>query len=388
MAPRSASRTSGLRRWSLLVAVVTLSVLLQAPTFLSGGRQLTPGGKLQASDSPITQNAQRRLRVSRVAAAARGGADDEDDDDDDDDYEFDMQYTSMSQLSPGTKVDGFVTRVLERGCLVDIGVEKEGFVPISKMADKRVDSPAELVREGDGVTVWVVEVVNDPDPRNSKIVLSMSANKVIDVRNLGPQADLEVFKAIPSDQYLDGIVVNVRDFGSFVSVRAPGGQGQNQGLLANVNKQDGADTVGAKVKVRIQNVDVEQGRMSLSMKGPAPGSGPLDLTAFKKVGQNEWLPGVVKRMLDFGAFVEVTPPGGGQAASGLLHISQIQDGVRVEDPAEVLEMNQEVQVRVLEVNDRGLSLSMLKPKESQEPAESKDGEAEPSSAESKDGEEF
>lgn len=343
-----------MRRSSVLVPVlIILSVLLQAPTFLHGGQQLGPSDKPQAL---------RGLRVSRVSAAARGGADE-----DDDDYEFDMQYTSMSQLSTGIKLDGFVTRVLERGCLVDIGVEKEGFVPISKMSDKRVESPADVVNEGDGVAVWVVEVVNDPEPRNSKIVLSMSANKVIDVRNLGPRADLAAFKDVPADEWLEGIVVNVRDFGSFVSVKAPNGEGQNQGLLANPNKEEGADKVGAKIKVRIQNVDVEQNRMALSMKDQAPGRGGLDLTPFAELAKDQFIPGVVKRMEDFGAFVEVVPPEGGQAVSGLVHISQIQDGVRVEDPAEVLEMNQEVQVRVLEVNDRGLSLSMKKvPEEVQE----------------------
>merc|ERR1719210_2929695 len=91
----------------------------------------------------------------------------------------------------------------------------------------------------------------------------------------------------------------------------------------------------------------------------AGGGGKADLDAFSGLPDDEWVPGVVKSLVNFGAFVEVKEPGGDKAAQGLVHISQIKDGI-VDDPGEELEVDQEVKVRVISVDVAGgkLSLSM------------------------------
>jgi len=293
-----------------------------------------------------------------VALAARGGAEA----DDDDEYEYDEDYipvSSMSMLSVGKELEGVVTRVQDRIVLVDVGVEKEGLVPISKLLERgRVEHPSEAVKEGDSVKVWVVEVEQAENIRQSKLILSMAKNKVLDQRNLGPQADLAEFKDVESTEWLDGLVVNKQDFGTFVSVKSPTSDGRAQGLVYITEVKEGGADIAEPVKVRVLSVDPERNRMSLSMKEPAPPRGDTaDLEPFKTMDKGVWIEGVVKSLQDFGAFVEVAPPGGGQPVSGLVHLTQIKEGF-VEDPAEELEVDQTVKVRVLEVNDRGLSLSM------------------------------
>merc|ERR1712008_149719 len=111
--------------------------------------------------------------------------------------------------------------------------------------------------------------------------------------------------------------------------------------------------IGQTVKVRILNVDLQRGKMSLSMKAGFSEGGqarqPADLSTFEGIASDEWLDGKVARITSFGAFVTVTAPGGKSTADGLVHITQITDGF-VENVEDHVQQGQEVQVRVISVD--------------------------------------
>ena len=67
----------------------------------------------------------------------------------------------MDDLIPGMELKGTVRNVTDFGAFVDIGVHRDGLVHISQMAQRRVNHPSEIVRVGDVVTVWVLEVEKD-----------------------------------------------------------------------------------------------------------------------------------------------------------------------------------------------------------------------------------
>merc|ERR1712087_490719 len=94
--------------------------------------------------------------------------------------------------------------------------------------------------------------------------------------------------------------------------------------------------------------------------GPPASREPAGLGPFVSVDPSTWLTGTVQRTASFGAFVKVQAPDSDTAADGLVHITQIRDGF-VESVEDELEVDQEVQVRVLNVDvDNGkMSLSML-----------------------------
>ena len=71
-------------------------------------------------------------------------------------------------LKPGMELQGTVRNVIDFGVFVDIGVHQDGLVHISKLP-RRVKHPSELLRVGDVVTVWVVEV----DEKKKRISLTM-----------------------------------------------------------------------------------------------------------------------------------------------------------------------------------------------------------------------
>ena len=76
---------------------------------------------------------------------------------------------SMEDLKPGMELTGTVRNVIDFGAFVDIGVHQDGLVHISRMADRFIRHPSEVVRVGDVVTVWVVDV----DVKKQRIALSM-----------------------------------------------------------------------------------------------------------------------------------------------------------------------------------------------------------------------
>ena len=100
-------------------------------------------------------------------------------------------------------------------------------------------------------------------------------------------------------------------------------------------------SVGEEIEVKVLSIDEEAGRVSLSLKATTPG--PWDGVE-QKLAAGDVVEGKVKRLTDFGAFVEVLP-----GIDGLVHISQISHK-RVENPKDVLSVGQEVKVKVLDVN--------------------------------------
>ena len=71
-------------------------------------------------------------------------------------------------LKPGMELKGTVRNVIDFGVFVDIGVHQDGLVHISKLP-RRVQHPSELLRVGDVVTVWVIDV----DEKKKRISLTM-----------------------------------------------------------------------------------------------------------------------------------------------------------------------------------------------------------------------
>jgi uncharacterized protein len=65
---------------------------------------------------------------------------------------------TMEDLKPGMELTGTVRNVVDFGAFVDIGVHRDGLVHISRMARQRVEHPSRIVKVGDVVTVYVVEV--------------------------------------------------------------------------------------------------------------------------------------------------------------------------------------------------------------------------------------
>ena len=75
----------------------------------------------------------------------------------------------MNDLKPGMELTGTVRNVIDFGAFIDIGVHQDGLVHISQICDRFIRHPSEVLKVGDIVKVWVLEV----DPAKKRISLTM-----------------------------------------------------------------------------------------------------------------------------------------------------------------------------------------------------------------------
>ena len=80
----------------------------------------------------------------------------------------------IKDLTPGMELTGTVRNVIDFGAFVDIGVHQDGLVHISRMAQKFIRHPSEIVKVGDVVKVWVVSV----DEKKKRIALTMVKDRL------------------------------------------------------------------------------------------------------------------------------------------------------------------------------------------------------------------
>ncbi len=240
----------------------------------------------------------------------------------------------------GEVFEAEVKDVVKGGLVVDLGVR--GFVPASLVEDYFVEDFEDY--KGKTLTFKITEL----DKEKGRLILSHRA--VVEEEKANKKKEL--LESLKPGDVLNGKVQRLAPFGAFVDI------GGVDGLvhISQVAHEhvDDINTVlqeGQEVKVKVLSVDPENERISLSIKETLPG--PWANIA-ERVSKGQVLTGTVKRLVSFGAFVEVFP-----GVEGLVHISQISHK-HINTPHEVLKEGQEVQVKVLDVNEqeKRLSLSM------------------------------
>ncbi|MEN6556728.1 MAG: S1 RNA-binding domain-containing protein, partial [Thermoguttaceae bacterium] len=82
---------------------------------------------------------------------------------------FKRGVIKLEDLSPGMELTGTVLNVVDFGCFVDIGMHDSGLVHVSRLADRFIRDPHDVVAVGDIVRVWVMEV----DKERRRVSLTM-----------------------------------------------------------------------------------------------------------------------------------------------------------------------------------------------------------------------
>ena len=223
------------------------------------------------------------------------------------------------------------TRAVKGGLSVEFeGVR--GFIPASMLDTRFVRNTERFV--GQEFDAKIKEV----DAKENRFILSR--REVVEAATAAARA--EVFGKLAVGDVVTGKVARITSFGAFIDLGGVDGLVHLTELSHERNvSPKSVVTVGEEVEVKILDLNEEEGRVSLSLKATTPG--PWDGVE-QKLAAGDVIEGKVKRLTDFGAFVEVLP-----GIDGLVHISQISHK-RVENPKDVLSVGQDVTVKVLEVN--------------------------------------
>ena len=223
------------------------------------------------------------------------------------------------------------TRAVKGGLSVEFEGLR-GFIPASMLDTRFVRNTERFV--GQEFEAKIKEV----DPKENRFILSR--REVVEAATAAARA--EVFGKLAAGDVVTGKVARITSFGAFIDLGGVDGLVHLTELSHERNvSPKSVVTVGEEIEVKILDLNEEEGRVSLSLKATTPG--PWDGVE-QKLAKGDVVEGTVKRLTDFGAFVEVLP-----GIDGLVHVSQISHK-RIENPKEALKVGQEVKVKVLEVN--------------------------------------
>lgn len=223
------------------------------------------------------------------------------------------------------------TRAVKGGLSVEFEGLR-GFIPASMLDTRFVRNTERFV--GQEFEAKIKEV----DSKENRFILSR--REVVEEKAAAARA--EVFGKLAVGDIVTGKVARITSFGAFIDLGGVDGLVHLTELSHERNvSPKSVVSVGDEIEVKVLDLNEEEGRVSLSLKATTPG--PWDGVE-QKLAAGDVIEGTVKRLTDFGAFVEVLP-----GIDGLVHISQISHK-RVENPKDVLKVGQEVTVKVLDVN--------------------------------------
>lgn len=248
-------------------------------------------------------------------------------------------WDSLEQkFQTGEVFEAEVKDVVKGGLVVDLGVR--GFVPASLVETYFVEDFSDY--NGRTLAFKIVELDKD----KNRLILS---HRAVVEEEKGKQR-LSRLDSLRAGEVIEGTVQRITDFGVFVDIGGIDGLVHISQLShEHVGKPSDVVQEGQKVQVKVLSVDRNNERISLSIKETLPGPWT---NISERAPKGSILKGTVKRLVSYGAFVEVFP-----GVEGLVHISQIAHK-HIGTPHEVLKEGQEVNVKVLDVNEQEQRLSL------------------------------
>jgi small subunit ribosomal protein S1 len=256
----------------------------------------------------------------------------------------DDPWTLVDKKYPiGSRVRGRVVSLVDYGAFVEIEEGVEGLIHVSEMSwTKKVVNPAKILEVGDEVEAIVSEL--DMDQRRISLSLRQTERNPWE----------ELADTHPEGTVIEGKVRNLTEFGAFVEI--------TEGIDGLIHVSDMSWTKRVKhpsevlkkgdvVRARITNIDVENQRVSLSIKEFMPNEWD-EFARQHKVG--DVLSGRIVNVTDFGLFIDIY-----NGLEGLAHVSEIDvpGGAKLEDRFAVGDY---VRTRILRIeeDEKKVGLSM------------------------------
>jgi len=238
---------------------------------------------------------------------------------------------TLRTLQEGDVVRGTVVHLDREGVLVDVGTKSEGLVPPNELS-RESRRPESIVRVGDEIDVFVLSAGDD---ESDQIILSKKRadfekawDRVIDAQRKG-----ETLNARVTERVKGGLVVDLGIRGFVPASHVGSGQARNLEKYVELI-----------LPLKVIEVDRERRKVVLShrLATEEERQAQRDET-LATLAEGQVRQGVVRRITDYGAFVDI----GG--VDGLLHISEMS-WTRIKHPNEVLKVGDEIQVMVLKTN--------------------------------------
>ncbi|MGD2161905.1 MAG: 30S ribosomal protein S1 [Anaerolineales bacterium] len=256
---------------------------------------------------------------------------------------YELETPQRGEICVGT-----IARVSENDILVDVGAKSEGVIT-SRELDRLSDEERSELKVGDEIQVYVVRSAD----RDGTILLSISrAEEEQDWKQAEEYLEnQEPFEGVIDGYNKGGLIVKLGHLRGFVPA--------SQVSISRRRRSDGdtpddrwSEMVGEPIITRVIEVDQRRNRLILSERAASrEARDALKERLISELQPGEVRQGTVISLADFGAFVDI----GG--ADGLIHISELS-WKRIDNPSEVLEVGQEIEVKVLNVDAERKRISL------------------------------
>lgn len=246
---------------------------------------------------------------------------------------------SMPDIQERTVVTGEVIQVSRDEAYIDIGYKQEIAVPKRELAYPTPESAEDVVKVGDKIDVYIVSLGGD----NGGILSKVKADRMVAWKEMeAVQERGETVEAQVNQVVKGGLVASVNGLRGFIPA--------SQMELHFV--KDLSVYVGQTVEAEIIEIDVHKQRLVLSRRNLLEKErSEKEGEIFSTLEAGQTVHGVVKRLVDYGAFIDI----GG--VDGLAHISDLA-WHRVKHPSDVLEVGQELDVFVKSVDADAKRISL------------------------------
>ena len=241
-----------------------------------------------------------------------------------------QEEASNKRLAHGDIIDGVVVRVDPDEVLVDVGSKSEGVISSRELGTREAGTPD--LHSGDHIKVFVLQ----PENEDGNVVLSLRRARAesVWIKAQDQQVSGEMMDAEVREQNKGGLIVNILGLRGFL----PTSQ------VSRTYSSNLQELVGQRIGVKILEVNRKRNRLIVSQKAAfdedrARQRGEL----FEKLKIGDEIQGKVSGLTTYGAFVNLG------AADGLIHISELSWD-RVANVGDVLQVGQDVQVKVIKLD--------------------------------------
>ncbi len=246
----------------------------------------------------------------------------------------------LSTIEVGQILPGEVKNITDFGAFVDVG-GIDGLLHVTDMSWGRVKHPSQVVSVGQKTDVMVLNF----DPKTERISLGLKQ------KSENPWKTAEENYSIGS--VVRGRVVSMTDYGAFVQLEE-GIEGMvhvsEMSWTRRVRHPNEILTLDQEVDVMVLSVDPNAEKIALGVKQTMPNPWN-EIEGRYPIGST--VKGIVRNLTDYGAFVQIE-----EGIDGLLHVSDLSWTKKVVHPSDVLEKNQELDVKILSIDPGSEKISV------------------------------
>ena len=251
-----------------------------------------------------------------------------------------LKEETLQKLKVGERMNGIVKNTTEYGCFVDLG-GIDGLLHVTDMSWGRLNHPRDMVKSGDELEVLVLKF----DPETERVSLGL--------KQITENPWMHVDQKYQVGQLIEGKVVSTAEYGAFVEIEQ-GVEGlihvSEMSWTKRIKHPNDVVTKGEEIQAVILGIDNSARRISLGLKQTQPNPWTL-LQDRYPVGSR--VRAKVRNVTNFGVFLGIE-----EGIDGLIHVSDLAWGGKVNDPNDSYTKGDEIEAVVLNIDVKAERFSL------------------------------